>query len=110
MIYSFKKIEKQNNQLVIDSSGINDSYFFAAVQAWAKAKTKPTYTYTEVGAAANPHVHGSITNAGAITSNTALANGASTVITDAYYKENGKQVKKDLSFFSDMDMTYMKKG
>ena len=37
-------------------------------------------------------------------------NGTWTVITDAYYKENGKWVKKDLSFFSDMDMTYMKKG
>lgn len=32
------------------------------------------------------------------------------VITDAYYKENGHWVKKDLSFFSDMDLTYMKKG
>lgn len=32
------------------------------------------------------------------------------VITDAYYKENGTWVKKDLSFFSDIDMTYMKKG
>lgn len=32
------------------------------------------------------------------------------VITDAYYKENGSWVKKDLSFFSDIDMTYMKKG
>ena len=33
-----------------------------------------------------------------------------TVITDAYYKENGQWVKKDLSFFSDIDMTYIKKG
>lgn len=32
------------------------------------------------------------------------------VITDAYYKENGHWVKKDLSFFSDLDLTYMKKG
>lgn len=32
------------------------------------------------------------------------------VVTDAYYKENGQWVKKDLSFFSDMDLTYMKKG
>ena len=32
------------------------------------------------------------------------------VITDAYYKENGAWVKKDLSFFSDIDMTYIKKG
>lgn len=32
------------------------------------------------------------------------------VITDAYYKENGSWVKKDLSFFSDIDMTYIKKG
>lgn len=33
-----------------------------------------------------------------------------TVVTDAYYKENGQWVKKDLSFFSDIDMTYIKKG
>lgn len=32
------------------------------------------------------------------------------VITDAYYKENGTWVKKDLSFFSDIDMTYLKRG
>ncbi len=33
-----------------------------------------------------------------------------TVITDAYYKENGHWVKKDLSFFSNIDLTYMKRG
>lgn len=33
-----------------------------------------------------------------------------TVITDAYYKENGTWAKKDLSFFNDMDLTYMKIG
>ena len=37
-------------------------------------------------------------------------NGEWTVILDAYYKENGTWVKKDLSFFSDIDMTYLKKG
>lgn len=37
-------------------------------------------------------------------------NGEWTVILDAYYKENGTWVKKDLSFFSDLDMTYLKKG
>lgn len=37
-------------------------------------------------------------------------NGKWTVVTDAYYKENGAWVKKDLSFFSDMDLTYLKKG
>lgn len=37
-------------------------------------------------------------------------NGKWTVITDAYYKENGHWVKKDLSFFNDLDLTYIKKG
>lgn len=37
-------------------------------------------------------------------------NGKWTVVTDAYYKENGQWVKKDLSFFNDLDLTYMKKG
>lgn len=40
MIYSFKKIDKQNNQLVIDSSGINDGYFFAAVVRPTNKKLK----------------------------------------------------------------------
>lgn len=52
------------------------------VPAWAKASTKPSYTYSEVGAAANSHTHGSITNAGAITANTALANGDRLVFSD----------------------------
>lgn len=53
------------------------------VPAWAKEATKPTYTYNEVGAAASSHAHGSITNAGAITSNTALANGDRLVFSDS---------------------------
>ena len=40
MTYSFKKIDKQNNQLVIDSSGINDGYFFAAVAHSTNKKLK----------------------------------------------------------------------
>lgn len=31
-------------------------------------------------------------------------------VADAYYKENGHWVRKDLSFFSDMDLSYMKNG
>lgn len=52
------------------------------VPSWAKASTKPSYTYSEVGAAASSHTHGSITNAGAITANTALANGDRLVFSD----------------------------
>lgn len=37
-------------------------------------------------------------------------NGTWTAVLDIYYKENGKWVKKDLSFFNDMDLTYIKKG
>lgn len=37
------------------------------VSAWAKAATKPTYTYSEVGAAPSSHSHGNITNGGDIT-------------------------------------------
>ena len=52
------------------------------IAEWAKAESKPTYTYSEVGAAASSHTHGSITNAGAITSNTAFANGDRLVFSD----------------------------
>jgi len=33
MNYSFKSIDKANGRLVIDSKGINDGYFFAAIQS-----------------------------------------------------------------------------
>lgn len=34
------------------------------VYAWAKASTKPTYTYSEVGAASSGHSHGALGNTG----------------------------------------------
>lgn len=83
----FEEVHIQNPRNI--SSFYNDSGYLTSytetdptVPAWAKAETKPTYTYTEVGAAASSHTHGSITNAGAITSNTALANGDRLVFSD----------------------------
>ena len=38
------------------------------VPAWAKDASKPSYTASEVGAAASSHAHGQITSSGAITS------------------------------------------
>lgn len=52
------------------------------VPDWAKTESKPTYTYTEVGAAASSHTHGNITNGGDITSNVNIANGDRIVIND----------------------------
>ncbi len=54
----------------------------AAVPSWAKASSKPTYTYTEVGAAASDHVHGNVRNDGSISVNTSLANGDRLVFSD----------------------------
>ena len=53
------------------------------VPAWAKASAKPTYTASEVGAAASGHVHGNVKNDGTITVNTSMANGDRLLFSDA---------------------------
>ena len=53
------------------------------VSAWAKEATKPTYTYSEVGAAASSHTHGNITNGGDITATApTIASGDQIIIND----------------------------
>lgn len=69
----------------------NDSGFLTGytetdptVPSWAKESTKPSYTASEVGAAASSHTHGNITNAGALqTTDVTIANGDKLVVTDA---------------------------
>lgn len=54
------------------------------VPSWAKASSKPSYTASEVGAAASDHAHGNITNGGDITATApTIANGDQIVINDA---------------------------
>lgn len=67
----------------------NDSGFLTSytetdptVPSWAKASTKPTYTASEVGAAASTHTHGNITNGGDITATATIASGDRIVIND----------------------------
>lgn len=68
----------------------NDSGFISSytetdptVSAWAKASSKPTYTYSEVGAAASSHTHGNITSGGDITAAApTIANGDQIIIND----------------------------
>lgn len=67
----------------------NDSGFLTSytetdptVPSWAKASSKPTYTASEVGAAATSHAHGNITSGGDITANATIANGDRIVIND----------------------------
>lgn len=53
------------------------------VYNWAKANTKPTYTASEVGAAAASHTHGNITNGGDITATApTIASGDQIIIND----------------------------
>lgn len=53
------------------------------VPSWAKASTKPTYTYSEVGAASSSHTHGNITNGGDITATApTIATGDQIIIND----------------------------
>ena len=71
------------------SAFTNDSGFLTSytetdptVPSWAKASSKPSYTASEVGAAASSHTHGNITNSGDITANATIANGDRLVIND----------------------------
>lgn len=53
------------------------------VYSWAKASSKPTYTASEVGAAASTHAHGNITSGGDITATApTIANGDQIIIND----------------------------
>ena len=53
------------------------------VSDWAKADTKPSYTASQVGAAASSHTHGNITNGGDITATApTIANGDQIIIND----------------------------
>lgn len=53
------------------------------VSSWAKASSKPTYTASEVGAAASTHAHGNITSGGDITATApTIANGDQIIIND----------------------------
>ena len=65
----------------------NDSGFITTetdptVPSWAKASSKPSYTASEVGAAASSHTHGNITNSGDITTNATIASGDRIIIND----------------------------
>ncbi len=53
------------------------------VPAWAKATSKPTYTASEVGAAATSHTHGNLSNDGKITTTATIASGDKLVIVDS---------------------------
>ena len=53
------------------------------VPSWAKASSKPSYTASEVGAAASSHTHGNITNGGDITATApTIASGDQIIIND----------------------------
>ena len=53
------------------------------VYSWAKASSKPTYTASEVGAAAASHAHGNITSGGDITATApTIASGDQLIIND----------------------------
>jgi hypothetical protein len=85
----------QINALITDATLIdtNDTRLSDArpasdVSAWAKASTKPTYTHSEVGAAASSHTHnyaGSSVAGGAATSADKLNTNAGSVTQPVYF-------------------------
>ena len=57
--------DASTTQVVMGSdSRLSDARPASDVSAWAKTATKPTYTASEVGAAASSHTHGNISNDG----------------------------------------------
>ncbi len=60
------------------------------VYSWAKASSKPSYTATEVGAAASSHAHGNITSDGKVgsTSGVALVTTTGGAVTTRSIKDN----------------------
>ncbi|NCU31194.1 hypothetical protein EOM57_05345, partial [Candidatus Saccharibacteria bacterium] len=75
---------------LIDTSDtrLSDARPASDVSAWAKASTKPSYTYSEVGAAASSHTHnyaGSSSAGGAATSANKLNTNAGSVTQPVYF-------------------------
>ncbi len=85
----------QINALITDATLIDttdtrlsDARPASDVSAWAKASTKPSYTYSEVGAAASSHTHnyaGSSSAGGAATSADKLNTNAGSVTQPVYF-------------------------
>lgn len=73
-----------NDSGYITGSDVPSNETDPTVPSWAKANTKPTYTASEVGAAATSHAHGNITSGGDITATApTIANGDQIVINDS---------------------------
>jgi hypothetical protein len=82
-ISDFPTIPTKTSELTNDSGFLTSfTETDPTVPSWAKASTKPSYTASEVGAAASSHTHGNITNSGDITTNATIANGDRLVIND----------------------------
>ena len=83
--YTFDKIEYGGNVYKVQDnvSGYITTETDPTVPSWAKASSKPTYTASEVGAAASTHAHGNITSGGDITAAApTIANGDQLIIND----------------------------
>ena len=77
------------------------------VPSWAKAASKPTYTASEVGAAATSHSHGNITSGGDITATVAIASGDRLVIND---ESASKIINSSITFGSNTNQYLANNG
>lgn len=57
------------------------------IYTWARQATKPSYTYSEVGASSSSHAHGNLSNTGTVTfpQGTALVTGVGGALSYAYF-------------------------
>lgn len=68
------------------------------VPSWAKAASKPSYTASEVGAAAASHTHGNLSNDGKITTTATIASGDKLVIVDSDSTAGSKITGSSITF------------
>ena len=89
----YLQYDAENNNMTIkgvvtptaDRDAANKAYVdsLPGLSSWAKASTKPSYTASQVGAAASDHVHGNLTNGGDITATApTVASGDQIIIND----------------------------
>ncbi len=77
-IWTSGSIVSNGQTVVLNNDGrLSDSRSASDVYSWAKASTKPSYTYSEVGAAASSHSHGYLPlTGGTLTGLVSLYNGS----------------------------------
>ena len=106
-IYKFESGDANGQIKVLPSDGgdYNVDVRGLGSAAYTDSSAYATSGHTHTEYATSSHTHGSITNAGAITSNTTIANGDRLVITD---KSDSDKIKRTSITFGNSPSTYLR--